>query len=127
MEIVKYIIFGLGTTFINIISFTLLEYVGLDFKLANIVAWILSVTFAFYTNKKYVFDSKDNDINIIKKESLKFVSARLGSLAIDMVLMILLIDFMNINKMISKILVNIIIVIINYVVSKFYIFKKKIE
>lgn len=125
IEVIKYIIFGVGTTLINIISFMGLGYLGLDYRISNIIAWILSVIFAFYTNKKYVFNSNSIDIKVLKKESISFISARLFSLIIDMVLMILLINFMNINELFSKILVNVIIIIINYILSKFYIFKDK--
>lgn len=125
VEVIKYIIFGVGTTLINIISFMGLGYLGLDYRISNIIAWILSVIFAFYTNKKYVFNSKSTEIKVLKKELVTFISARLFSLIVDMGLMILLINFMNINELFSKISVNVIIIIINYILSKFCIFKER--
>lgn len=125
VELIKYIFFGVTTTIINIVSFMFMNHMGLDYRVSNVIAWTLSVSFAFYTNKKYVFNSKSNDIEVLKKESISFISARVFSLVLDMSLMILLINFMNINELTSKIIVNILVVILNYLLSKFYIFSDK--
>lgn len=119
-EIINYLIFGVGTTIINILTFGLLNYTGIDFRICNLIAWVISVLFAFYTNKKYVFHSN----NDTKKEEIYFFISRIISLGIEMVLLMLLIDIFIINNLIAKIITNILIVIINYLLSKFVIFKK---
>ena len=84
----------------------------------------MSVIFAFITNKLYVFESKSLDIKTIFKEGTSFLGARIFSYFVDMGTIYLLFDGLRINKLISKIVSNIIVIIINYIFSKF-IFKKK--
>ena len=122
-EIILYLIFGVLTTLINIVIFFLFSDIfKINYLFSNVVAWIISVTFAFITNKLYVFEVKNNENTI--KEAVSFVTFRLVSLAIDMLLMFIMIDIMKVNKMISKVIVNALVVIINYVTSKLFTFKK---
>lgn len=121
-EVIMYLIFGVLTTLVNIVSFFLLsDILKINWMPSNIAAWIISVLFAYFTNKKYVFDSKNKKII---KEFISFVLFRVLSLAIDMVTMYLLIDILTVDTLISKIIANIIVVIANYIFSKFIIFKK---
>lgn len=123
-EIIMYIIFGGLTTLINITCFVLINKVGVfHYQITNIIAWIISVLFAFVTNKYFVFNSKSKS-NLLK-ESVKFYGSRLISLAFDIVLMYILIDLINSNDLIAKIITNIFVIIINYVISKKFIFKNK--
>ena len=122
-EILLYLVFGVLTTLINIISFYLLsDILNINWMISNVAAWIISVLFAYFTNKKYVFESKNK--NVIK-EFTSFVVCRVLSLGIDMAVMKLLIDVLSINKLFSKIVSNVIVVIANYIFSKFLIFKGK--
>lgn len=124
-EIILYLIFGVLTTAINIIVFDIFNNVfDIDYKISNFIAWLLSVMFAFFTNKTYVFESKGRGKKLIS-EAISFTTARLFSLAVDMILMIVFIDFVKLNKMISKVIVNVVVVILNYVLSKLFIFRKE--
>lgn len=124
-QIILYLIFGGLTTLINIITFYICnDLLIIEYKLSNIIAWILSVIFAFFTNKIIVFNSKNKDKNQITYEVISFLVARLLSLIFDMVLMIFMIDVLKLDELITKILVNIFVVIINYIFSKFIIFRK---
>ena len=120
-EIIKYLIFGILTTLVNILCFYILDK---DIYINNTISWIVSVIFAFITNKLYVFESKSLDIKTIFKEGTSFLGARIFSYFVDMGTIYLLFDGLKINKLISKIVSNIIVIIINYIFSKF-IFKKK--
>ena len=121
-EVIMYLIFGVLTTLVNIVSFYLLsDIIKLDWSISNVIAWIISVLFAYFTNKKYVFESDTKDV---LKEFTSFIICRIISLGIDMVVMYLFIDILNINNLISKVVANIIVVIANYIFSKFLIFKK---
>lgn len=124
-EILGYIFFGGLTTLVNIISFYLLSKVGIGTYVSNLIAWILSVIFAFLTNKIFVFNSTSFKINIFFKEMISFFTFRLLSLGIDMAGMFLLISIFSINEMISKVFMNIIVIIVNYVFSKLFIFNKR--
>lgn len=121
-EIILYLIFGVLTTIVNIASFYILaDILKINWIVSNVAAWILSVLFAYFTNKTYVFESKNK--NIIK-EFISFIICRVLSLGIDMVFMFILIDLLSVSNLISKIIVNVIVVIANYIFSKFLIFKK---
>ncbi|MDD6798623.1 MAG: GtrA family protein [Bacteroides sp.] len=129
-ETISYLIFGVLTTVINIIVFWFAERELLLFMpdkaatlTANIVAWVIAVAFAFITNKIFVFESKSMEFKVVMKELYGFVIARLLSLAFDEGFMFVAIMFMN--SMIAKIISNVFVVIINYVLSKFFIFKDK--
>jgi len=124
-EIIMYLIFGVLTTLVNIVVYYITSKIcKMDYQVSNIIAWILSVSFAFITNKVYVFESKNTNKNIVLKEILSFYSLRILSLGIDMLCMFVLISICNINDLISKVIVNVIVIMINYVTSKLFTFKK---
>ena len=123
-ELIKYLIFGILTTLVNILCFYILDKLNIDIYINNTISWIVSVIFAFITNKLYVFESKSLDIKTIFKEGTSFLGARIFTYFVDMGNIYLLFDGLKINKLISKIVSNIIVIIINYIFSKF-IFKKK--
>ena len=119
-EVLSYLFFGGCTTLINILTFWLLRVLKVGVYASNVVAWIISVLFAFITNKLFVFESKGNTI----KQGVSFFAFRIISLLFDMGIMYLLIDVLNINDLLSKVIANIVVIIINYVFSKVFIFKK---
>ena len=119
-EVLSYLFFGGCTTLINIITFWVLRLLKIGIYASNVVAWIVSVLFAFITNKLFVFESKGNAL----KEGISFFIFRLLSLVFDMGIMYLLVDVFNWNDLLSKVLANIFVIIINYVFSKIFIFKK---
>ena len=124
-EILWYGFFGVLTTLVNIISFYLLDKTGMNVYLNNFIAWFLSVLFAFVTNKLFVFNSKSLDKKVIIKEVVSFFFFRILSLGIDMAGMYICISMMNMNRMISKVLMNVVVIVANYIFSKIFIFKKK--
>lgn len=124
-EILWYGFFGVLTTLINIISFALLDKTGLNVYFSNFLAWFFSVIFAFVTNKLFVFNSKDFTFKVFFKELVSFFFFRIVSLGIDMAGMYVCLEAIKLNKLISKIVVNVIVIIANYVFSKLFIFKKK--
>jgi putative flippase GtrA len=121
-EVISYLFFGILTTLINFISYLLLtDLLGVHYTAATTIAWFLAILFAYITNKIYVFKSQGN----ILKEFGSFIVFRLLSLGLDLGLMILLVSYLHVNDLLSKIAVNILIVILNYVLSKFIIFTKR--
>lgn len=124
-ELIMYLIFGVLTTLVNIVTYYISTKIfHIDYQISNVIGWILSVTFAFITNKIFVFESKDRTLNKVLKEGLSFYSFRLISLGLDMAIMYVMVSLLNINDLISKVVSNIIVVIINYIFSKLFIFKK---
>ena len=125
-EMILYIVFGVGTTLINIIVCGLCyNHLHWDILVANAVAWIVSVSFAFITNKLYVFKSKSFSAKVFWWELITFVGARLFTLIIDEAGMKYLVDVAFWNVYVAKVLVNVVVIAINYVLSKLIIFKKK--
>ena len=124
-EMLLYILFGILTTVVNILSFGLLRDV-LQWQLltANTLAWVLSVAFAFLTNKVFVFRSKSFAAKLVLRELVSFVGARLFSLAVDTAGMWLLVDVLTWNDWRAKVLMNVSVIVLNYVFSKLFIFKR---
>ncbi|QSS99695.1 GtrA family protein [Pontibacillus sp. ALD_SL1] len=127
-ELFLYLVFGGLTTLINIIVYAVLESgLGVDYKLATTVAWVAAVVFAFITNKLFVFQSKDTSARTSTREFILFIFFRILSLGVDLGTMILLIDVLSQDSLLSKIVANVFVVIFNYFASKYLIFAEKQE
>lgn len=125
-EVISYLFFGVLTTLINLATFWILSTVfNLETIAATIAAWIIAVAFAFITNKIWVFKSKTKTNQETTKEAIMFVIARLITLGIEVFLMWLMVDNFKQDKLIWKLLCNIITVILNYLFSKLIVFKEK--
>ncbi len=121
-EIIMYLVFGVLTTVVNIVVYYIFSnLLHMNYLFSNAMAWFLSVLFAYVTNRKYVFDSKNNQII---KEAISFFGSRLATGIIDMVLMWFLVNFNIVNDVVAKVVVNVIVVILNYILSKLVVFKK---
>lgn len=128
LEIFLYLFFGALVTVINILCFVLLtEKIRFPYMLSNLIAWIVAVAVAFVTNKIWVFRSPSWKIEIWFKECIQFVIARLATCIFDMGYMFVAVSLFDWNKTISKIIANFFVIIANYVLSKFIIFKKSRE
>lgn len=119
-EIIKYVIAGVLTTIVSITSYNLFRNINVSYKISTILSWILAVLFAYFINKIYVFNKSEKD----KIEFFKFIISRLLSLLIEFITMIILVDIFIINDRLSKLIVQVIVFILNYVFSKFIVFKK---
>ncbi len=122
-EGLSYLFFGACTTGINILAFYLLRKLSINIYISNGISWFIAVCFAYITNRLFVFHSKGKVI----KESFSFIFFRLLSLVFDMAFLFLFVDIIGIDEMISKVIVNILIIIINYVFSKIFIFRGGIK
>lgn len=121
-----YIIFGGLTTLISWISFYICTHpLNISTVASNIISWVLSVAFAYVTNRKWVFGSKTNGFCAIVKEIAQFIAGRLLSMGIETVLLWITVDLYHFNNMMMKVIIGIIVVIINYFFSKRIAFKKK--
>lgn len=129
-EILSYLFFGVLTTVVSFSTYLLFantflaEKSDLDIQIANVLSWICAVTFAYITNRIFVFKSKVKGKKQVK-EIINFVLARVASLIIDMAMMYILYSLMHIDDTIAKIIVQFIVVAMNYIFSKLIIFKKE--
>ena len=125
-EIIRYLVIGGMTTVISLLIYYVLTATILDankpleLQIANIIQWIGAVTFAYFTNKYYVFKDKSKN----KRGVIKFYSSRVFTLLIEMLLMYIFVTRLSFNDKIMKIIVQVVVIIGNYVLSKFFVFKK---
>lgn len=127
-ELIMYGIFGVGATVINIVAFYIFNNTfHIQFLVSNILAWICAFIFAFLTNKLWVFESKSWTGLMAVKEIINFFLVRLSTGILDTFLMFLFIRILSQNAMLSKIVVNILVIIINYIASKFWVFRNSGE
>lgn len=124
-SIIIYGIVGCLSTAINIGVYLLMyDVLKIQNVPSNVVAWIVSVLFAFFANKLFVFESKNMSRAVVFAELCKFTLARLSTGLIDLLIMFITVDCMSWNAAIWKVISNIIVIIGNYVLSKFVVFKK---
>lgn len=124
-ELILYLVFGVLTTLVNIVVYYVCtKLLGINYQISNVIGWILSVTFAYVTNKLYVFESKGKDKKEIIKEALSFYWFRLLSLGMDLLAMYLMVDWIQMDDMFAKVISNGFVIVANYVFSKLFIFKK---
>jgi len=124
-EVIFYLIFGVLTTVINFIVYIVsTRILNLDTVVSTIIAWIIAVLFAYITNKLYVFKSKQESVTKLLKEFVTFILARVFTGVLDVLIMYIFVDILTLNDILMKILSNIIVVILNYILSKIVIFKK---
>ncbi|MBQ8164107.1 MAG: GtrA family protein [Clostridia bacterium] len=125
-ELILYLIVGGLTTLVNIAAYALFAYpLSLGVTVSTVLAWGVSVIFAFVANKLVVFESKNTTKKKLLFEIGSFFLARLASGVLDVLIMFIFVDLIHINDIIMKIVSNVIVIIINYALSKFVIFKKE--
>ncbi len=122
-QVLLYLFFGGCTTLVSIGSFALADMV-VNELLANIISWILAVTVAYATNRIWVFHSQARGREK-GKEALAFYTARLTTLGIEELLIFVFVTLLGCNGLLIKTLAQIIVLIGNYLLSKFLIFRKK--
>ena len=125
-EGMRYLVFGVLSTIINIVVFAICErMLHLSTIISNVIAWTIAVLFAYVTNKLYVFDSKTTKKQELAREILSFFGARIATLIIETAFLWVVIDKLGFNDIFMKIISNIIVIILNFVFSKIFIFKKE--
>lgn len=119
-EFTLYVVFGVLTTIVNILVYLFFtKLCGVNYIISNVIAWVLSVLFAYITNRIWVFERKNT--NIIK-EVLTFFAGRMFSGALDTGLMYLFVDVLMTGDVFAKIVVQVVVVIVNYLFSKLIVF-----
>lgn len=123
-DLIPYGIFGVLTTIVNIGGYWVFAHpLKLPVMVSTIVAWILAVLFAYVTNRKWVFHSEVDNAKDLLKEMISFFTARLATGVIDWVSMLSFVDMMHMNDMAVKSIANIVVIILNYTLSKYLIFR----
>lgn len=124
-EILSYLFFGGLTTLVNwMVSLPLHYWLGMSGTVSTVIAWAVSVAFAFLTNKPFVFQSHDWSAKVLLPELWKFTGCRVASGALEVGLMGLTVDILHWNFLLMKVIVSVIVVVMNYVASKLLIFRQ---
>ena len=119
-----YVIFGGLTTVVNyIVYYPVYNYLGISAAVSNVIAWAAAVAVAYVTNKLFVFDSKDWSVKIVLPELAKFVGSRIGSGFLETAIIWVTVDLLTWNGNTMKLIVSVLVVILNYITSKFLAFK----
>ena len=139
-ELISYVFFGVLATVVNLVSFKIFDAILGEnlYLITNVVSWLITVIFAYFTNKLWVFESKSWKASVVVKELIGFFGARIFSLVVEEAGLWLMIDICHMGNiswnifkfeingnMIAKIIMQVVVVILNYVFSKLVIFKHK--
>mgnify|MGYP003297037331 CR=1 FL=1 len=125
-DILSYLFFGVLTTLVNfLVYFPLYNWLNFSGTLSNVIAWAVSVAFAYLTNKPFVFKSDDWSAKTVLPELAKFVGCRVGSGVLETLFIMITVDMLSWNGNQMKVLVSVAVVILNYVASKWFVFRKK--
>jgi len=132
-EIIRYLFIGVLSTIVNLVVKFLLLFLVLDatneieLQIAVIISWVVAVIFAYITNRKIVFKSKNSNL---LKEAKNFFLARVGTLILEMVLMWLFINLIGLNSdlwvFVITCFVQFLVIVANYIFSKLFVFKKEV-
>lgn len=127
-EIIRYLTIGVLTTMVSLGVYYILTLTifdpkkAIELQITNIISWIASVTFAYFTNRSFVFQQTQK---MSLKEAVNFYLSRLSTLGIDMIMMYILVTLLGFNDKIIKLIVQVVVIVLNYVFSKFFVFNKK--
>ena len=124
-EILLYVFFGGLTTVLSILSFAVIfEFCGINEHGANIISWVLAVTFAFITNRTWVFKGSPDNNETVLKQAFRFYVGRVFTLFVEEAIIFVFITRLSLAALLVKVNTQLIVLILNYIISKFMIFKK---
>jgi putative flippase GtrA len=125
-EGINYLIFGFAAFVLNMVLFYLfVNVMGAQELIGNVFSWIICVIFTYFTNRVFVFKSKNKDTASVRTEFAQFVGARLGTLLLEEAVILVGITLLHGNTMLVKLIGQILVIVSNYVLSKLWIFKEK--
>ena len=121
-SVIRYVFFGGCTTLVNLVSFYLLRKLHVQLQVANVISIILAILFAYVVNSRFVFQDKASTLQEHAKSFLKFVGARLTTMVIEVGGVWLLVEKLGLNDMVGKFFTQFIVLVLNYIFSKFFVF-----
>lgn len=127
-EIIMYLIFGVLTTLVSVVTRVLLFHTvfnadkALEVQMATVISNAVGITFAYFTNRKYVFESTNTNR---LKEAISFVGGRLSTLFMDMLIMFIGVTLLKGNETVITLISQVIVIVANYLISKLLVFKKR--
>ncbi|MBR3349677.1 MAG: GtrA family protein [Solobacterium sp.] len=124
-HVILYVVFGALTTAVNIVSYWLMSrFLHLSVEISTAAAWVLSVLFAYVTNRTWVFESRAKGTEAIAKEIVSFFLSRLSTGVLDWLIMFVFVTKLSLPDMPVKLASNVIVIVLNYILSRFLVFRK---
>lgn len=123
-EGINYLIFGFLAFVLNyILYFIFADTIAMHYMAATVLSWVLTVVFAYWTNRTFVFKSGNKERASVVREFVSFIGARVATEVLEIALMYVLVDLCSMNDKISKLICQVLVILANYVLSKIWIFK----
>ena len=125
-EVIMYLIFGILTTLVNLITyFSFVNILNMEENISNVIAIVISILFAYFTNSNIVFRVKRNNIKEKLMEFFKFIFGRIFTMVFEIVGFFIMFNILGITDIISKPLITCLVIIMNYFISKYFAFRTK--
>ena len=125
-EGINYLIFGFLAFVLNyILYYVFAGVLDIHHLVSTVLSWALTVVFAYWTNRTFVFKSKNKDAKSLWGEFISFIGARVATELLEVGLMFLMVDCAGLNEYISKFVCQVLVIVANYFLSKLWIFKEK--
>lgn len=125
-EGINYLIFGFLAFVLNYVLYWAFEsLLHVHYMVATAISWALTVVFAYWTNRSFVFKSKNTQPQMVWKEFISFIGARVATEVLELVLMFVMVDCLHGNEYVAKLIGQTLVILANYVLSKLWIFKEK--
>ena len=125
-EGINYLIFGFLAFVLNyVLYFVFASMLQMHYMIATAVSWVLTVVFAYWTNRTFVFKSQNKDVQSLGREFVAFIGARVATEVLELAMMFGMVDVADLNEYISKLICQVIVILANYFLSKLWIFKEK--
>ena len=125
-EVLMYLLFGGLTSVVGVVSFGIFHLTfGMDELIANVISWIFAVTFAFVTNRVWVFHAATDSVADFVKQMFAFYGGRVLTLVIEELMILLFIKLLQWPSMSVKVAAQVVVIVLNYVISKLFVFRKK--
>lgn len=125
-EVLLYLLFGGLSMIVSIVTYWLCsEWLGMHILLANITSWVAAVTFAYVTNRIWVFAQKTRGMRELLSQILRFFSGRVATLVVEEIILWVCIERLHLSNMAVKVAAQVVVILLNYVISKFLVFTKK--
>lgn len=122
-EFISYGFWGSVTTLLNLLLYWILIKLGMPYTLSNIITLITIKTLCYFVNKILVFKTKCKNKKELSKEVIKYILSRLFTMALDYFGVILFVEVFEIDKIISKAVILVVVVLVNYLICKKYVYK----
>ncbi len=123
-QVIDYLIWGGSTTLVNLVLYTLLCMI-VDYRIANLIAIIVCKIYAYIVNKFFVFCSRCSDMRELLREVFRYVLSRGFTGIVDYVGVLVLVEVVDVHKLVSKYAITVLVMVLNYILGKYAVFKKK--